>query len=56
MLGGKQNKMENNFREFLSARWDKILFASRSSVTSESKDVHPEPKIMAFIREKDSRA
>lgn len=52
----ERSKVENNFRmarEFLSDG-DEIQFASRSSVTSESKEVHPEPKITAFIREKDS--
>lgn len=56
MLKGKWNKLENNFHvahEFLLTGWDEIQFASRSSVTSESKEVHPEPKIMPFIHEKD---
>lgn len=54
-LGGERGKVENNFlvgREFLLTRRDEIQFASRSSVTSESKKVHPEPNISTFIYEK----
>lgn len=48
-----RSKVENNFveaREFLSAPRDEIQFASRTFVTSESKEVHPEPNVAAFIR------
>lgn len=58
-----RSKMKNNFLGAAplllpqnSSRHDEIQFASRSSVTSESKEVHPEPNITTFTHKETHRS